>query len=64
MKPQTFGLGQTNWTDKFWGIRGILGQNISTHFGISCSCFPLFNHYLKKKLSLYFYILDLNLGRK
>ena len=21
------------WADKFWGIRGILGQTISTHFG-------------------------------
>jgi hypothetical protein len=39
MKPffieiPTFGLGQTNWADKFWGIWGIFGQFISTHFGI------------------------------
>ena len=29
----TFGLGQTNWADKFWGIWRIFGQFISTHFG-------------------------------
>ena len=29
----TFGLGQSNWADKFWGIWGIFGQTISTHFG-------------------------------
>jgi hypothetical protein len=33
LKSQTFGLGQTNWQDKFWGIWGIFGQFISTHFG-------------------------------
>ena len=27
MISQTFGLGQTNWADKFWGI---FGQTIST----------------------------------
>jgi hypothetical protein len=32
-KTQTFGLGQTNWADKFWGIWGIFGQFISNHFG-------------------------------
>jgi hypothetical protein len=30
----TFGLGQTNWADKFWGI---FGQTISTHFGTASS---------------------------
>ena len=30
-KSQTFGLGQTNWADKFWGI---FGWFIRTHFGI------------------------------
>ena len=34
LKYRTFGLGQTNWVDKFWGIWGIFGQTISTHFGI------------------------------
>ena len=33
LKSQTFGLGQTTWADKFWGIWGIFGQTISTHFG-------------------------------
>ena len=32
-KSQTFGIGQTNWTDKFLDIWGIFGQTISTHFG-------------------------------
>ena len=30
---QNPGLGQTNWADKFWGIWGIFGRFISTHFG-------------------------------
>ena len=25
LKSRTFGLGQTNWADKFWGIWGIFG---------------------------------------
>ena len=29
----TFWLGQTFWAEIFWGIWGIFGQNISTHFG-------------------------------
>jgi hypothetical protein len=33
IKSQTFGLGQTICADKFWGIWGIFGQVISTHFG-------------------------------
>ena len=32
-KSQTFGLGQTIWTDKIWGIWGIFGPFISNHFG-------------------------------
>ena len=32
-KSQSFGLGQTNLADKFWGIWGIFSQTISTHFG-------------------------------
>ena len=27
-----FVIGQTDWTDEFWGIWGIFGQIISTHF--------------------------------
>ena len=33
MKSRTFGLGQTNWADKFWCIWDNFGQAISTHFG-------------------------------
>ena len=29
IKIQKFGLGQTNWADKFWGI---FSRTISTHF--------------------------------
>ena len=29
----TFGLGQTFWAEIFWGIWGIFGWTISTHFG-------------------------------
>ena len=29
----TFGLGQTIWADKFWGICCIFGRFISAHFG-------------------------------
>ena len=32
-QSQTFGLGQTIWADKFWGIWGIFSQFISIHFG-------------------------------
>ena len=32
-KSQTFGLGQTNWADKFWGIWDVFGRFISTHVG-------------------------------
>ena len=33
LKSGTFGLGQTNWADKFWGIWDIFGQTISTQIG-------------------------------
>ena len=33
LKSRTFGLGQTSWADKFWGIWGIFRQTISTHLG-------------------------------
>ena len=39
LKSRTFGLVQTMWADKFWGIWGIFGQNISLHFGtVSLVC--------------------------
>ena len=55
-KFETFGLGQTIWADKFWGIWGIFSRFISTHFGTvsSLSMFsinqPLF---LQKTKPLY-----------
>ena len=33
MKPKLLFLGRQFWADKFWGICGIFGQFISTHFG-------------------------------
>ena len=32
-KSQTFGLKQTIWADKFWGIWGIFDKFIINHFG-------------------------------
>ena len=32
LKLQTFGFGQTDWADKVWGIWGIFGRFIITHF--------------------------------
>ena len=41
-KSQTFELGQTNWADEFWGIWGIFGWFISTHFGTASPFFHVF----------------------
>ena len=64
----TFGLGQSNWADKFWGIWGIFGQTISTHFGTvsplsinQVPLTPLVNHYYYEKLSLYIQIQNIYL---
>jgi hypothetical protein len=61
MKPffieiQNFWLGQKSWADKFWGIWGILGQNISTHFGTvsSLSMFSIIKpSFIQKPKPLY-----------
>ena len=68
-----FGLGQTIWVDKFWGIWGIFGRFISTHFG-KVSPFSMFSInqplFLQKTKPLYpttqmnIWDWDLNLGRK
>ena len=72
-KSQTFGLGQTIWADKFWGIWGIFGRFISTHFGTvsPLSMFsinqPLFlqkNSVFISKFQIFIWDWDLNLGRK
>ena len=63
LKSRTFGLWQTNWADKCWGI---FSQTISTYFGtvssLSYICFPLFIHYFYKSLSLYIHIPNIYLG--
>ena len=69
-KSQTFGLAQTIWADKFWGIWGIFGQVISTHFGTVSPLSMFFINqllFLQKTKPLYSnhkYLLDLKLGRK
>ena len=40
---------QNFWADTLWGIWGIFGQIISTHFGTVSPCFPLFNHHFYKE---------------
>jgi hypothetical protein len=74
LKSRTCRLGQTNWADKFWGIWGIIGQTISTHFGAvsPLSMFSIIQPlFLQKTTPLYphpkyldIWDWDLNLGRK
>jgi hypothetical protein len=40
--PEFLGLGRQIQADKFWGIWGIFGQTISTHFG-TVSSFSVFS---------------------
>ena len=50
LKSRIFGLGQTNWANRFWGI---FGQTISIPIlvqWVPCLCFSLFNHYFYKKI--------------
>ena len=58
LKSRTFVLGQTNWADKFWGIWGIFGQTISTHFDAvsSLSMFSIIQPIFLKNLTLYIQI--------
>ena len=37
-KFETFGLGQTNWAEIFWGIWGISGQSIKTILALWVPC--------------------------
>jgi hypothetical protein len=53
---QTFGLGQTNWADKFGGITDFFGQTIRTHFGTVSSLSMFSNNqpiFLQKTKLLY-----------
>ena len=43
LKSRTFGLGQTNWADQFWGIWGY--QNLGYNSESLVHVFHLFNHY-------------------
>ena len=52
LKSRTFGLGQTNWTHKLWGIWGIFGLTTILVQWVPWRCFTLFNNYFCKKLSL------------
>ena len=52
-KSQTFGLGQTIWADKFWGIAfGVFSADSSAPLSLFSINQPLI---LQKKLSLYTY---------
>ena len=48
-KSQTFGLGDTNWAEKFGGVCGIFGHFISTHF---CTVSPFFMFSINQQLFL------------
>ena len=65
LKSRIFGLEQTNWADKFWGIWGIFGQIISTHFD-KVSPLPMISIiqplFLHKKLSISIHIPNIYLG--
>ena len=64
LKSRTFGLGQTNWADKFWGIWGVFGQTISTHFGAASplSMYSIIQSLFLQKLSLYIHNAKIHLG--
>jgi hypothetical protein len=69
-KPPVLGLSR--WTDNFWGIWGILGQFISTHFGAESLLYMFSIHqslFLQKTkplcISKYqIFIWDWDFGRK
>ena len=58
-KSQTFGLGQTIWEDKFFGIWVIFGRFISNHFG---TVSPLSTFSNNQPLFLYIQIPNIYLG--
>ena len=65
LKPRIFGIGKTNWVDKFWGIWGIFGKTISTHFVTN---FPLLQLslyiHIPPNIYLFMWNWDFNLGHK
>ena len=52
---KNFWLEQINWADKFWGIFGIFGRIISTHFGTvsPMSTVSIIQPLFLQKLNLY-----------
>ena len=56
LKSRSSGFGQTKWANKFWGIWGIFGWTISTHFSAvsPLSMFSIIQPlFLKKTKPLY-----------
>ena len=70
LKSRTFGLGQTNWTDKLWGIWDTFGQTIRTHFGTVGNVFHYStiistkNEDFISTSQIFIWDWDLNLGSK
>ena len=62
MRSRTFGLGQTNLANKFCGTWSIFRPALILVLWVSCSWFPLINHYFYKKLSLFIDIPNIYLG--
>ena len=60
LKSRTFGLGQIN-SGTFEVFLAKLPAHILVQW-VPCPCFPLFNHYFYKKLSLYIHIPNIYLG--
>ena len=61
LKSKTFGLRQTNWSDKFWAF-GVFLAKLSAPSLVQWVPCPLFNHYFYKKLRLYIHIPNIYLG--
>ena len=62
--PKLSGLGRQFGKIDFWAF-GVFSSNLSAPIlvvWIPCHCFPLINHYLHKKLSLYIQIPSTYLG--
>jgi hypothetical protein len=65
-KSRAFGLRQTFCAEIFWGIRGIFGRTIGTHFGTvsSLPMFSIIQLLFLQKTHIFIWDWDLNLGRK
>jgi hypothetical protein len=67
-KSQTFGVGQTIWADKFWGIWGIFSAKLSAPILVLSINQPLFlqktTFISKSQIFIWNWDWDLNLCRK